>query len=54
MYFLPQMKNNGTYTKWFNMPGLTDILVFLFPPIGIYILYKQKKKVLKPTEQEVK
>lgn len=40
-------------SQWYNMPGLNDMLVFLFPPLGFYILYKQKRKLLKPTKEGV-
>ncbi len=39
-------KNNSS-EKWYDTPQLVDVLLFLFPPLGLLALYKSEKLVPK-------
>lgn len=43
---LNQTKNDNN--KWYDTPNLLDFLLFLFPPIGLYGVFKSKKRHVKP------
>ncbi|MDQ3071934.1 MAG: hypothetical protein M3Q97_01530 [Bacteroidota bacterium] len=36
-------QTSAKYENWYDMPNLVDALLFLFPPLGLFALYKTKK-----------
>lgn len=36
--------------KWCDNPNLADVLLFLFPPLGLYSVFKSKKIIPHPVK----